>query len=228
MNRLSRWSQRKLTGKELASGTDEKPVSEPPETSETRQSSQQQVQRQTPQREHDDTEDGAFAEKALEPVGRETECTIADGEESSDAHDDAVADSVTLPDPDSLPAGSDIRAYLEPGVDKALRKKALRRLFSAERYNVRDGLDDYDEDFREKLKPLSEHVAERLRQHFEHRWETAQAAPEAESDMPQQDIASIDRNNESGPDGTHHAATPETSAPDGTAQQDQDTDTAPG
>ncbi|MEQ6888153.1 DUF3306 domain-containing protein [Halomonas sp. CS7] len=70
----------------------------------------------------------------------------------------------TLPDPDTLPPGSDIKAYLVSGVSAGLRKRALRRLFAASHYGVRDGLDDYDDDFRAKLKPLAEDVAERLRQ----------------------------------------------------------------
>ncbi|MDX1467093.1 MAG: DUF3306 domain-containing protein [Halomonas sp.] len=70
----------------------------------------------------------------------------------------------TLPDPDTLAPGSDIKAYLVSGVSAGLRKRALRRLFAASHYGVRDGLDDYDDDFRAKLKPLADDVAERLRQ----------------------------------------------------------------
>lgn len=70
----------------------------------------------------------------------------------------------TLPDPDTLAPGSDIKAYLVSGVSAGLRKRALRRLFAASHYGVRDGLDDYDDDFRAKLKPLAEDVADRLRQ----------------------------------------------------------------
>ncbi len=69
----------------------------------------------------------------------------------------------TLPDPDTLPAGSDIKAYLAAGVSSGLRKRALRRLFAADHYGIRDGLDDYDDDYREKLQPLASEVAERLR-----------------------------------------------------------------
>ncbi|MDR9439137.1 MAG: DUF3306 domain-containing protein [Halomonas sp.] len=69
----------------------------------------------------------------------------------------------TLPDPDTLPAGSDIKAYMSSGVSRGLRKRALRRLFAADHYGIRDGLDDYDDDYREKLQPLASEVAERLR-----------------------------------------------------------------
>nr|WP_300309497.1 DUF3306 domain-containing protein [Halomonas sp.] len=222
MSRLSRWSQRKLADKESPTEAAEKPVSGLLETAEAGQPVQRQ-QEQVVQRQEQDSE-------CLEPVDRHSTQSVdndGDGE-----HVDVVADSTALPDPDSLPAGSDIRAYLDPGVDKALRKKALRRLFSAERYNVRDGLDDYDEDFREKLKPLSEHVAGRLRQHFEHHWQTPQDEAKPESETPQK-AAALAHEHTPGPHDAQHAATSGTAEPgnpegsDKTAQQDHDTRTGP-
>jgi hypothetical protein len=79
----------------------------------------------------------------------------------------------TLPDPDTLPPGSDIKAFLEPGVSQGLRRRALRRLFSGDNYGIRDGLDDYDHDYREKLKPLASELAQRMRQ-----WTRPVDAPE--------------------------------------------------
>ncbi len=43
-----------------------------------------------------------------------------------------------------------------------VKKAALRKLFLSEEFNVRDGLDDYDDDY-SNLKSLSEGVAETLR-----------------------------------------------------------------
>ncbi|MBY6207164.1 MULTISPECIES: DUF3306 domain-containing protein [Halomonas] len=84
----------------------------------------------------------------------------AEGDASESA---AGTDATALPDPETLVPGSDIRAYLEPGIDKALKQRALRQLFSAERYGIRDGLDDYDDDFRQRLTPLAKETAQRLR-----------------------------------------------------------------
>ncbi|MGM0704070.1 MAG: DUF3306 domain-containing protein [Pseudomonadota bacterium] len=70
----------------------------------------------------------------------------------------------TLPDPDTLPAGSDIKAFLSAGVSEGLRRRALRRLFAADRYGVRDGLNDYDDDYRQTLKPMANELAQRVRQ----------------------------------------------------------------
>lgn len=78
------------------------------------------------------------------------------------AHDaDAPLDD-TLPDPESLPPGSDFSRYLQEGVSQVLRRRALRRLWQAEHYQVRDGLDDYDGDY-SQLEPMAREVAEQLR-----------------------------------------------------------------
>ncbi|WP_373947618.1 DUF3306 domain-containing protein [Vibrio pomeroyi] len=45
---------------------------------------------------------------------------------------------------------------------ESVKKAALRKLFLSEEFNVRDGLDDYDDDY-SNLKSLSEDVAETLR-----------------------------------------------------------------
>ena len=52
-----------------------------------------------------------------------------------------------MPDIDSLAPDSDVSGFFSPGVSEALRRKALRKLFHTARFNVKDGLDDYDEDY---------------------------------------------------------------------------------
>lgn len=83
----------------------------------------------------------------------------------------------SLPDPDTLPAGSDFTAFLQQGVSDGLRRRALRRMFSGEHYGIRDGLDDYDDDYRARLKPLTSEVAQRLRQWTRQPDETEVQAP---------------------------------------------------
>lgn len=48
---------------------------------------------------------------------------------------------------ESLTADSDYADFLSPGVSEGLRKLALRKLFHGEAFNIRDGLDEYDDDF---------------------------------------------------------------------------------
>ena len=69
-----------------------------------------------------------------------------------DAGDPAVAapvpaPPVELPDIDQLGEDSDFSAFLTPGVDAELRKRALRKLFHSPKFNVFDGLDTYRDDF---------------------------------------------------------------------------------
>lgn len=82
----------------------------------------------------------------------------------SQPEDDPLPGSLdeTLPDPDTLQAGSDFTAFLQKGVSPALKRRALRRLYATGNYNVRDGLDDYDDDY-SQLRPLARESAEKLR-----------------------------------------------------------------
>lgn len=55
---------------------------------------------------------------------------------------------------DSLPAvehireDDDVSRFMQPDVPDELRQEALRTLFRQPKFNRRDGLDDYDEDYR--------------------------------------------------------------------------------
>lgn len=91
-------------------------------------------------------------EQQLEPHEPEVEETPAPG---SLDH--------TLPDPDALPPGSDFSVFMASGVSAALRRRALKRLWATGNYNVRDGLDDYDADYRQQLKPMASELAGKLR-----------------------------------------------------------------
>ena len=62
---------------------------------------------------------------------------------------------------------------------ESVKKAALRKLFLSEEFNVRDGLDDYDDDY-SNLKSLSEGVAESLRD-----WVKEKAEEEMPSEQEQ-------------------------------------------
>jgi hypothetical protein len=68
----------------------------------------------------------------------------------SSASDETVVTPLTdadMPPLDSLTEDSDYSGFLSPKVSEALRKQALRKLFQSPVFNIRDGLDDYDDDF---------------------------------------------------------------------------------
>ena len=94
-------------------------------------------------------EEQVAAEARREDVSDE----IPDVRESDDdTPEPTVAEERVLTDEDmppieSLDEDGDYSGFLSPGVSEGLRRRALRKLFTSAVFNVRDGLDDYDEDF---------------------------------------------------------------------------------
>jgi hypothetical protein len=69
------------------------------------------------------------------------------------ANADGAAAAPELPPVESLTFDSDFTAFLQPKVDEALRRQALRTLFRDPRFNVMDGLDVYIDDY-SKTEPI--------------------------------------------------------------------------
>ena len=67
-----------------------------------------------------------------------------------------------LPPLESLDENSDYSAFLNKDVSPDLRQQALRKLFQSPKFNVRDGLDDYDLDF-SNPEPLGNIVTAEMR-----------------------------------------------------------------
>ena len=67
-----------------------------------------------------------------------------------------------MPPVESLDEQSDFSQFLSPGVSEELRNLALRKLFMLPEFNLRDGLNDYDDDF-SKMPELTEAVVSKLR-----------------------------------------------------------------
>jgi len=91
------------------------------------------------------------------------------GQPASDASvAEMAADSPAppLPDVELLDQDSDYRAFLAPGVDAELRRRALRKLFRGPKFNVLDGLDIYQDDFR-SFEPLGGIVTADMRHQIE-------------------------------------------------------------
>ncbi|WP_339927064.1 DUF3306 domain-containing protein [uncultured Cobetia sp.] len=95
------------------------------------------------------------AEQPAEQASTESDQQAADA-------DNAEAPVIELPDPDTLTPDADISAFMQSGVNPTLRQRALRRIFMGGEHSVRDGLDDYDQDF-SQMRPLAEGVADTLR-----------------------------------------------------------------
>ncbi|MGI9317276.1 MAG: DUF3306 domain-containing protein [bacterium] len=107
-----------------------------------------------------------------------------------------------MPPIETLDEHSDYSGFMSPGVSDTLRKLALRKLFASAGFNIRDGLDDYDDDFtnfeplgdlitsdmkhqaemaeKRKREAEEKEAADKLAEEAEQKQEPASDAPEAE------------------------------------------------
>lgn len=68
--------------------------------------------------------------------------------EKSESTDEVKAlTDADMPDIETLDENSDYAGFMSEGVSEELRTIALRKLFRSAGFNIRDGLDDYDDDF---------------------------------------------------------------------------------
>ena len=120
---------------------------------------------------------------AEEPAAPAAEAPAPVEEES----DEAALERLGLPEPESLGAGDDFRAYMGEGVPTALRRRALRVLWRTNPALANlDGLVDYGEDFgRAELMPEVVATAWRIGKGFVKKAEReAEAAAEADDAAP--------------------------------------------
>ena len=143
----------------------------------------------------------------------------ASGAAEQTASADAEAAEADLPHPDTLDRDSDFSVYLTKRVSSAFRRAAMRRLFSAPEFNVRDGLDDYDEDYTQ-FQSLGDTVTAHMRHHTERlRQREQDKAEQAERD------AEAERARTAEGDEAEHATDEDTDAtPAADAQQAETTD----
>jgi hypothetical protein len=132
----------------------------------------------------------------LTPVLSAESAETTGGVSSSPADPAQGATGVPLPDIDTLGADSDYSAFLAPGVDALLRRRALRKLFHSPKFNVLDGLDDYMGDFT-SFEPLGnlvtadmrhqiERAARRVAETLDQTADEARRAPAPETPRPEE------------------------------------------
>lgn len=79
-----------------------------------------------------------------------------------DSEEEVQEQALSFLDVESINGDSSVSAFLAKGVEKELKKAALRKMFLSDEFNVVDGLNDYDHDY-SAVKTLSSDVAEGLR-----------------------------------------------------------------
>ncbi len=85
------------------------------------------------------------------------------GDTVEPANDTTDADMAPI---ETLDENSDYSPFLSPKVSQKLRSVALRKLFHIAAFNIRDGLDDYDEDFT-IFEPLGDTITADMRHQME-------------------------------------------------------------
>jgi len=92
-------------------------------------------------------EDLALQLAEQDPVEADLPATVVGQDvQETDASESELTDA-DMPAIESLSENSNFSQFMSSGVTDELRNLALRKMFKAPFFNIRDGLDEYDEDF---------------------------------------------------------------------------------
>ena len=111
--------------------------------------------------------------------------------EESDAEQKPVLTDADMPDIESLNEDSDFSGFMSSGVSDDLRNLALRKLFKAPVFNIRDGLDEYDEDYT-YFEKLGDIVTCDMKHQIEMQEKKLREALEAEAEVADEDEIEAD------------------------------------
>ena len=92
-------------------------------------------------------EDLALQTAGQDPVEVDLPATLAGQDVQEAEASEAVLTNADMPAIESLSEDSNFSQFMSSGVTDELRNLALRKMFKAPFFNIRDGLDEYDEDF---------------------------------------------------------------------------------
>lgn len=102
-----------------------------------------------------------------------------------------------MPPIETLDGDSDVSGFFSSGVSAALRRAALRHVFGQARFNVRDGLNDYDGDYT-VFEPLGDTITADMKFHTARKERLAREREEALED--EREAAPDDEHTESSDD----------------------------
>ncbi|CAE6903368.1 hypothetical protein ACOMICROBIO_LKFPLAJE_01566 [Vibrio sp. B1FIG11] len=128
----------------------------------------------------------AHAELSTEAQALATEASAIETESQEAMAQEASSETT---DPEEM----SVAQLLVSEASESVKKAALRKMFLSEEFNVRDGLDDYDDDY-SNLKSLSEGVAETLRDWVKEKTEEepAEETTQSTESYEESDIESAD------------------------------------
>jgi len=110
--------------------------------------------------------------------------------ETKATDDERLLSDEDMPALDTLTSDSDMSPFFNRGVTAAVRRAALRHVFSLPVYNVRDGLNDYDGDYT-VFEPLGDTITADMKYHAA-RHERDRLAREAEEAAEQEQRVNAD------------------------------------
>jgi hypothetical protein len=131
------------------------------------------------------------------PMETEADLNAAD-QVAAEAEAKPVLTDADMPDIESLDENSDFSGFMSTGVSDELRNLALRKLFKAPLFNIRDGLDEYDEDYTqfEKLGDIvtcdMKHQIEMQEKRLREAQEAEAAAAELDEEIVDEDMVDQD------------------------------------
>ncbi|MDH5354886.1 MAG: DUF3306 domain-containing protein [Gammaproteobacteria bacterium] len=100
-----------------------------------------------------------------------------------------------MPPIESLTEDSDFSGFMSSGVSDKLRNMALKKMFHVPAFNIRDGLDEYDDDYT-FFEPLGDIVTSDMKHQVEmlekKRAEEAELKPAEEMDETEQEQKQVD------------------------------------
>jgi len=116
---------------------------------------------------------------AEEENANKSEPTSASEPVESEPEQQPLKTDADMPPVESIDESTDMRDFFSPEVSDNLRQAALRKLFHLPKFNIVDGLDDYDDDFT-TFAPLGDIITADMRHQMELEKERQAAAKEAE------------------------------------------------
>ncbi len=150
-NFFQRWSSRKLTARE-----------ETPQVEEKKEDSVEIIDDTVAQSLSNTHIDEANASSESTNPCEQSDTSVSDNHSSEIDTEVAETEDLTLSDVDKVTFESGAASFLKQGVDKAVKKAALRKLFHSSEYNYISDMDDCTEDF-SQLETLSDKVKGELR-----------------------------------------------------------------
>ena len=148
----------------------------------------------------DDTESrlSRWSRRKLEAQQATEAETVERAVPEEEAQDEIAEEIPVLPD-DDMPdletrtEDSDYSGFMSEGVSDELRNLALRKLFRSSVFNIRDGLDEYDDDFTQ-FEKLGDIVTSDMKHQMEMQEQKLREklAAEAEAEPPEADLDAVE------------------------------------